>query len=88
MKDIYDFHLLNILKIHNPRHFTELKRGKNLVSLYFICKKKKEAWPANKNRGGLGKNTLVIIPCPSTLNEKSYNNFACKTAPNVIRDNY
>lgn len=40
MKDIYDFHLLNILKIHNPRHFTELQRGKYLVSLYFICQKK------------------------------------------------
>ena len=31
---------------------------------------------------------LVIIPCPSTLNEKSHDNSLCKTAPNVIQLNY
>ena len=29
-----------------------------------------------------------IIPCPSTLNEKSHNNSSGKTAPKVIRRNY
>ena len=37
---------------------------------------------------GLGMANLVIIPCPSTLNEKSRNNFSCKIAPNVIPRNY
>ena len=44
--------------------------------------------PGNESERDLGTSIRVTIPCPSTLNKKSYNNSVCKTAPNVIRGNY